>query len=54
MALKVENLECNLKCNQKYKYIIGDCLFDSIAYLLFYEIFDRKVIFFNHYTNNDI
>ena len=31
-------LGCNLKCNTNYTYIVGDCLFDSIAYLLHYAI----------------
>ena len=31
-------VECNLKCNTNYTYIVGDCLFDSIAYLLHYAI----------------
>ena len=31
-------LECNLKCNTNYTYIVGDFLFDSIAYLLHYAI----------------
>ena len=31
-------LECNLKHNTNYTYIVGDCLFDSIAYLLQYAI----------------
>ena len=27
----------NLQCNKSYIYNIGDCLFDSIAYLLHYK-----------------
>jgi hypothetical protein len=30
--------ECNLHRNTAYTYIIGDCLFDSISYILQYEI----------------
>ena len=31
-------LECNLGRKINYRYVVCDCLFDSIAYLLHYEI----------------
>lgn len=30
--------DCNLQRNTAYTYVVGDCLFDSIAYLLRYDI----------------
>ena len=38
-------LGCNLKRNTNYTYIIGDCLFDSIVYLLHYAISSRSLQF---------
>ena len=38
-------LEYNLKRNTNYTYIVGDCLFDSIAYLLHYAISSTSLQF---------
>jgi hypothetical protein len=38
VLIDIKLRECNLQRNTAYKYIVGNCLFDSISYLLQYEI----------------
>jgi hypothetical protein len=38
VLIDIKLRECNLRRNTAYRYIVGDCLFDSISYLLQYEI----------------
>jgi hypothetical protein len=38
VLIDIKLRECNLQRNTAYRYIVGDCLFDSISYLLQYEI----------------
>jgi hypothetical protein len=38
VLIDIKLRECNLQRNTAYRYIVGDCLFDSISYFLQYEI----------------
>jgi hypothetical protein len=38
VLIDIKLRECNLRRNTAYRYIVGDCLFDSISYLLQYEV----------------